>query len=118
FEWTNATLVSDDPAKGLGRAQVKDLLFPQLMALVARPARSVHIVSAYFIPGEQFTAALAALSRGGMRVRILTNSKDATDVVIVHSAYVKYRPALLAAGVELYELKPAFAVNPERERSG
>lgn len=46
-------------------------------------------------------------------MRILTNSLDATDVTIVHSAYVKYRLALLQAGVELYELKPGFAVDDE-----
>jgi putative cardiolipin synthase len=50
-------------------------------------------------------------------VRILTNSLDATDVTIVHSTYVKYRPQLLSAGVELYELKPAFALDPKEERA-
>jgi cardiolipin synthase C len=46
FEWTTVTLVSDDPAKGLGRAEVNALLFPQLMELLARPRRSVDLVSA------------------------------------------------------------------------
>jgi putative cardiolipin synthase len=117
FEWTRVTLVSDDPAKGLGKAQLRDLLFPQLMALLSRPNRSVDLVSAYFVPGRQFTERLANLARSGTRVRILTNSLDATDVTIVHSAYVKYRPELLSAGVELYELKPAFASDPKEERA-
>src|SRR5690606_32620576 len=38
--------------------------------------------------------------------------------LIVHSAYVKYRPALIEAGVELYERKPAVAADPEEERGG
>jgi putative cardiolipin synthase len=113
LEWTTATLVSDDPAKGLGRAEFRDLLFPQLMELLERPDHSVDLVSAYFIPGRQFTEALADLARSGTRVRVLTNSLDATDVTIVHSAYVKYRRALLRGGVELYELKPGFAANDE-----
>lgn len=113
FEWTNVALISDDPAKGVGEAPFRDLLFPQLMELLSRPGRSVDLVSAYFVPGRQFTEALADLARSGTRVRILTNSQDATDVIVVHSAYVKYRHALLDAGVEIYELKPAFVVEEE-----
>ena len=117
FEWTTIALVSDDPAKGLGKAALRDLLFPRLMALLSRPGRSVDLVSAYFVPGRQFALALALadLARNGTRVRILTNSLDATDVVVVHSAYVTYRPVLLRAGVELYELKPAFAADAQEE---
>jgi putative cardiolipin synthase len=118
FEWTQVELVSDDPAKGLGEAEPSDFLFPQLMKLLSRPGRSVDLVSAYFVPGRQFTDALSRLARSGTRVRILTNSQDATDVKVVHSAYVKYRPALLRAGAELYELKPNFASDAEEERAG
>lgn len=113
FEWTEVALVSDDPAKGLGRAAQKDHLFPQLMALLAKPLRSVDLVSAYFIPGRQFSKQLERLAKDGVRVRILTNSQAATDVLVVHSAYVRYRPRLLRAGVELYELKHDFAVEDE-----
>ena len=115
LEWTGVTLVSDNPAKGLGQAAINDLLFPQLMALLARPTRSVDLVSAYFIPGRNFSQALERLAASGVRIRILTNSLAATDVVIVHSAYVKYRPALLRAGIELYELKPEHVSEDERE---
>jgi putative cardiolipin synthase len=118
LEWTTVTLVSDDPAKGLGEAAHGDILFPQLMALVERPARSVDLVSAYFIPGQEFTEGLAELAASGRRVRILTNSQDATDVMLVHSAYVNYRPDLVRAGVELYELKPAFSIRDEPEADG
>lgn len=118
FEWTRVALVSDDPAKGLGEAEVSDLLFPQLMELLSRPSRAVDLVSAYFVPGRPFTDALAELARSGVRVRILTNSQDATDVIVVHGAYVKYRPALLRAGVELYELKPALSPSDEPENVG
>src|SRR3546814_4262024 len=51
-------------------------------------------------------------------VRILTNAQAATDVVAVHSAYVKYRPHLLRSGVELYELKPAFSIHDEPDIRG
>lgn len=118
FEWTAIRLVSDDPAKGLGKAATRDLLFPQLMTLIARPMRSIDLVSAYFVPGRRFTRRLVDLARDGVRVRILTNSQAATDVILVHSAYVRYRPHLLRAGIGLYELRPEHAARDERRRRG
>ncbi len=41
-----------------------------------------------------------------MKVKVLTNSLAATDVVIAHSGYVRYRKRLLGAGLELYEQPP------------
>lgn len=38
-------------------------------------------------------------------MRVLTNAQEATDVVTVHGSYVGYRPALLAGGVTLGELR-------------
>ena len=99
------SLVSDHPAKGLGRARREQMLYHRLVALTGQPARSVDLISAYFVPGREFTRALRALAGRGRRVRVLTNSQQATDVLVVHSAYVRYRPRLLRAGVELYELK-------------
>ncbi|PWL18559.1 phospholipase [Falsochrobactrum shanghaiense] len=118
FEWTKVTLVSDDPAKGMGEARIRDMLFPQLMALTAAPSHSVDVVSAYFVPGRLFSERIERLAEQGVRVRILTNSQAATDVFVVHSAYVKYRPDLLRSGVELYELKPAFSIRDEPETQG
>lgn len=115
LEWTGVALVSDDPAKGLGKAAIRDLLFPQLMTLLSRPTRSVDLVTAYFIPGKRFSQTLERLADTGVRIRILTNSQAATDVAIVHSAYVRYRPRLLRAGVALYELKPEHAPRDEAE---
>src|SRR5690606_15533349 len=76
------------------------------------------LVSAYFVPGRQFTKRLAQAAGAGVRVRILTNSQAATDVMVVHSAYVNYRPALLEAGVELLELKPEYATRDEPDPPG
>ena len=113
LDWVPVTLLSDDPAKGLGRARNRDLMFAQLMRLIASPERTVDIVSAYFVPGRRFTQRLVRLAGEGKRVRILTNSQEATDVLVVHSAYVKYRPALIDGGVALYELRATPAMPPE-----
>src|SRR5690606_27375782 len=118
LEWTDVTLVSDDPAKGLGQARDRDPLFPQLMALLSRPVQAVDLVSAYLVPGREFTEAIIRLQQGGVRVRILANSQAATDVVLVHSAYARYRPRLLEAGVELLELRREYSADPELETAG
>lgn len=118
FEWTNVTLISDDPAKGLGKAKDRDLHFPQLLSFLSTPAHSIDLVSAYFIPGKNFACRLQQLAGDNIRIRILTNSQAATDVALVHGSYVKYRAGLLAAGIELYELKPEHSIVDEPDTQG
>lgn len=104
LDQTEVTLISDDPAKGRAEAGKQGLLLTQLLNLLERPARSLDVVSAYFIPGRFGTDLLTRLSGDGVRVRVLTNSLDSTDVPLVHGAYAKYRRRLLEAGVALREL--------------
>jgi putative cardiolipin synthase len=110
LEWTRATLVRDDPRKTLDTADDPALLLlASLLPAIGEPRRSFDLVSPYFVPGERGTEVLAALARRGVRVRVLTNSLAATDVGPVHAGYAKRREALLRAGVELHEFKPAAA---------
>lgn len=110
LEWTSARLVYDNPAKTLDATGRRDvLLFPVLMDKVGRPQKSFDLVSPYFVPGDEGTTALVALAQRGASVRILTNSLASTDVKAVHAGYAKRRAELLAAGVQLYELKPTAA---------
>ena len=107
FEWAGAQLVHDDPAKTLDTTKRVDvLLFPDLVRAIGQPQKSLDLVSPYFVPGEEGTAALAAMADRGVAVRILTNSLAASDVSAVHAGYAKRRVELLRAGVRLYELKP------------
>jgi putative cardiolipin synthase len=118
FEWARAQLVYDDPAKTLDTKGRTDLLlFPELVRTIGTPKTSLDLVSPYFVPGEEGTAALASLARSGVQVRILTNSLAASDVSAVHAGYAKRRADLLRAGVRLYELKPT-AGQEAPERSG
>lgn len=108
-EWAKVTLVVDDPAKGLGAAAKGGLLIERLAAILAdaetRPIASVDLVSAYFVPGKGGTDLLTGLAAEGVRVRVLTNALEATDVIAVHGSYAGYRPALLKGGVVLGELR-------------
>ena len=106
LEWCDARLVSDDPAKTLDTGRRDDLLLlPRMLDLVGRPAKTMDLVSPYFVPMEDGTAVFTDLARSGVRVRVLTNSLAATDVSAVHAGYARRREALLAAGVQVFELK-------------
>ena len=63
------------------------------------------LVSAYFIPTEDLTAAIERATNRGVKVRVLTNSLGSNNHVTAHAAYTKHRPKLLDAGAELYELR-------------
>lgn len=104
--WAPTQLVADDPAKGLARAGREQLLIHHMAEAIGEPARSLDLVSPYFVPTDQGADYFAALAKRGVRVRILTNSMAATDVLAVHSGYARHRQRLLEAGVVLYELKP------------
>lgn len=106
LEWSKAELVVDDPAKALGQAAEGDLMLGRLESVLGDPMqREFVIVSPYFVPGPRGAALLEGYARKGLKVRILTNALESTDVAAVHSGYARYRKRLLAAGVELYELR-------------
>ena len=115
MEWTQTRMVSDDPRKTLGTAPREAMLPHQLQDILGVPAKALVLVSPYFVPTAAGTRAFANMARNGVRVRVLTNALEATDVAVVHSGYAKRRKDLLAAGVELYEMK-RMAQPVERNR--
>ncbi len=119
LEWTRARLVHDDPSKTLDAASPADvLLFPEVVRVIGRPEKTFDLVSPYFVPGEEGTAALAALAGRGVKVRVLTNSLSAAEASVVHSGYAKRRHDLLRAGVRLFELKATAGVKSHEDRGG
>ncbi|OON59639.1 hypothetical protein B0920_20320 [Massilia sp. KIM] len=118
FEWGRTRLVSDDPAKVMGKAAKDAQVMHKLTALLGKPERSLDLVSPYFVPGKDGAEAFAAMARGGAAVRILTNSLEATDVAAVHAGYAGWRKPLLEAGVSLYELRREWVQEPRDKRAG
>jgi putative cardiolipin synthase len=119
FEWATTRLVHDDPAKTLDTSTRKEhLLFPALVQAMGKPEKTLDLVSPYFVPGEDGTAALVALARSGVKLRILTNSLAASDVSAVHAGYAKRRHDLLRGGVQLYELKPTATAELPGDKTG
>ena len=118
IEWAHVRIVSDDPAKGLGKARDDDFLWARLERIVATPTRELELVSPYFVPGADGAAHFADMARHGAKIRVLTNSLEATDVPAVHAGYAKRRKQLLEAGIELYEMKRTDGAVPRTFRAG
>ena len=106
LDWSaDVEVIADPPEKASGEAR-PDWMGERINALFGTAQRSLLIASPYFIPGRAGTKTLASLVAEGRSIRVLTNSLAATDVLAVHGAYARYRPALVSAGVVLHELKP------------
>lgn len=102
FEWATATMVSDDPAKVLGRAPREAMLWHRLRALLGAPTRELTLISPYFVPGASGVDYFAGLAKAGVKVMVFTNSLEATDVAAVHAGYARRRKPLLKAGIALF----------------
>lgn len=105
FDWSPTSMLSDDPAKGLGLAKPDSLIGQQLEQIIGQPNQQVTLISPYFVPTKTGTQVFIDLVKRGIQVRILTNSLAATDVVAVHAGYAKQRRNLIAGGVELFEMR-------------
>ncbi|TFZ07098.1 phospholipase D family protein [Ramlibacter henchirensis] len=112
--WAPAVLLVDKPGKvGPGDDEVdrRDTAVDGLLHLIQQAQREVLIISPYFVPGADMMKLMAELRRRGVAVRVLTNSLASNDAPAAHAGYRRYRPDLLAMGVELYEMRadPASA---------
>jgi len=62
------------------------------------------VTSPYLVPGKRGMAVFHSLQRKGVHMTLVTNSLPASDSTIVYLSYSRYRPRLVKAGVELYEV--------------
>ncbi|TAK84620.1 MAG: phospholipase D family protein [Betaproteobacteria bacterium] len=105
----SAEAVYDRPPKssGQGGNESPGAIYARLRTLVEGARQEVILISPYFIPSEQGIEVLGALAKRGVRVRVLTNSLASTDYVpLAHAGYARWRKRLLAASLELYEMRP------------
>src|ERR1700730_1546120 len=105
LDWSATRMISDDPAKGLGLAGPETLLFPKLREVIGESAAEVYMESPYLVPTAAEFDEFVAVAERGVKIKVLTNSLQSTDVPIVHAGYSKRRKPLLEAGVTLYELR-------------
>lgn len=105
FEWALTRMVSDDPAKGLGRAAPEEMFPLQLKKIIGDPERHLELVAGYFLPTETGVVSFVSMAKRGVKIRVLTNSLEAADGPYVYSGYAKRRKSLLQAGITLYEMR-------------
>jgi putative cardiolipin synthase len=116
LEWARVRLLSDPPRKIKDLARSADLVFSRLLDVLGEPARSVDIISPYFVPGRKGRRALVRLAQSGVALRILTNSLAATDVSLVYAGYASHRAPLLRSRARIFELKPDGHTEPRAAR--
>lgn len=105
FRWTTVRFFADHVGKLDRSASYDDYLVSQLRQHLPTPTQRLSIVSSYFAPTKEGVQILTNLAKQGVRISILTNALNATDVPTVHAGYGHWRQELLKAGVQLYELK-------------
>ncbi|MCC6657647.1 MAG: phospholipase D family protein [Rhodocyclaceae bacterium] len=104
--WARGRAIAEPPVRQREGEAKASAEIARALAIARQNARKeVTYAVAYFVPGERGVQLLSELAGRGVRVRVLTNSLAATDVVAVHAGYAKYREGLLAGGVELYEYR-------------
>ncbi|MFA7439671.1 MAG: phospholipase D family protein [Sphingomonadaceae bacterium] len=104
LEWTKVRMVSDNPAKALGKLPAGESMVDRFVSVLEHPKAEAGLVSPYFVPTKAGVEAFAMLGEQGVAVSALTNSFRASDVILVHAGYSRYRKPLLRAGVRLFEL--------------
>ncbi|MBB5192557.1 putative cardiolipin synthase [Silvimonas terrae] len=111
--WAQAWLAADNPDKVEADADAQTGSKPgKGLLLAAQLAQHEFIImSAYFVPRDGGTQFLGQMEQRGVAVKVLTNSLASTDVAAVHSAWRKYRKALIASGVEVHEFRPVAGVH-------
>jgi len=105
--WAHAQVVYDSPdKKRVEKGKTAGMLMHRPVTDAVAAAQSeLLLVTPYFIPWDEGMQLLTDLRQRNVRVRVLTNSLEATPELVAHSGYMHYRRPLLEKGVELYEVR-------------
>jgi putative cardiolipin synthase len=109
--WARGQVVWDDPAS-IDDPSLRTIR-RQLVDRLERVESELLIESAYFIPLGPGVELLRGLVGRGVRIRVLTNSLASNDVLAAFAGYSKVRDQLVAANVELYEVRPQSGAFPQ-----
>jgi len=118
FIWASAELFYDLPEKLSADTTDKTVHFgPHVMSYFEDSKKELLMTTPYLVPGKSGTDWLKNKIAQGVKIKILTNSLAATDVIAVHAGYAKYRKQLIKSGIHLYELKPTAQHFREKTRA-
>ena len=102
--WAPARVLVEKPSRAL--TDTSQVIVTALAERVEKAEHEVSIESPYFVLRKRGIEILRDFIARGGKVRVLTNSAAATDVLPAQAGYENTRQALLQAGVNLYELRP------------
>ncbi|CAN5423593.1 phospholipase D family protein [soil metagenome] len=109
WTWAPSVMLVDQPSKIAADAddvaEAQETAVDGLLQLMSQAKTDLLIVSPYFVPGKVMMEQFAELRRRGIRVRVLTNSLASNDAPAAHVGYARYREALLAMGIKIYEMR-------------
>jgi putative cardiolipin synthase len=109
FIWAPGHMIFDDPNEitKYGRTTTMTESFYRR---IGRLDSELLIEVPYLVVRKPGLQAVKLLRDRGVRVRVLTNSLASNDVLAAHAGHAEHRDKLIAAGVELYELRSDPAV--------
>jgi putative cardiolipin synthase len=117
LQWGIAHAFADPPEKLLSKSPkiaFETSVTNGVMMRVWQAKSELVLTSPYMIPGPDGVESFRNLQKDKVKVTVMTNSLAATDEPLVHNGYSKYRPGMLQAGVDLYELSPTRAQKTKR----
>ncbi len=117
LEWGKARAFADPPDKLLSqnsKVAYETSVTNDVMMQVWQAKTDLVLTSPYMIPGDAGVVSFHKLEDEHVKVTVITNSLAATDEPLVHNGYSRYRPAMLSAGVDLYELSPTRTQTTKR----
>jgi cardiolipin synthase C len=115
MRWTDVEFIADMPGKNDNRVRLGGggRTSLALARLVQGAQQRVVIQSPYLVPSDEALALLGEVRSRGVAVRISTNSLASTDNLPAFSGYRNQRENLLARGLQIFEYKPAPAVQQQ-----
>jgi cardiolipin synthase C len=115
MRWTEVEFISDRPGKNDKRVRLGGggQTSTALARLVQGAQQRVVIQSPYLVPSDEALALLGEIRARGVAVRINTNSLASTDNLPAFSGYRNQRDRLLGMGLQIYEYRPAPAVQQQ-----
>ena len=113
LSWGVAHVFADPPDKLLSDSAAtafKTSVTKNVVMRIWEAESDLVITSPYLIPGKHGMKTLRDLAAKGVKATIVTNSLAATDEPLVHNGYAKYRPEILAAGVDLLRISTSHSL--------
>ena len=109
LQWAYASLIKDSPNKIIKKSKKdeKNIKVEAFETFVKNTKNEIFVITPYFIPGHRGLRYFKKLRDKGIKISVLTNSYQSTDMKVVNAHYNRYRKDLLRMGVNLYEFKAA-----------